>query len=340
MNKESASGHSQNQPLISVVIPVYNVADYMDQCMKTVCAQTYKNLEIIVVDDGSTDASSELCDKWAIADSRIRLIRQHNQGLSAARNAGIDIATGEWIGFVDSDDWIELDMYENLYSLAVAHDADIVACSHVREKRHTSKARYTSGEITVITPEEALKMLVIDTRLQNHAWSKLYRRKMFDTVRFPVGAVYEDIAVSHLLMHQANRVVLIDKPYYHYRILRKSLSRVPQINANKECQYFRHITQQIDFVHNKVGWWKPMGFYLHRRGVRCIGHLLLLPKSVETDKRIDEIVATMHRYKFCYTVKFTPIVFIKRFWILRHLRSYRCAYRFIEHIKLKPRFAR
>ena len=191
-NKSSQIAPTQSRPLISVIVPVYNVAKYMDRCMKTVCGQTYKNLEILVIDDGSTDGSSALCDKWAAADSRIRLIRQPNQGLSAARNTALDVATGEWIAFVDSDDWIERDMYEGLCRVAVENDADIVACGHIREYSKKSKVRSVSDIVKTVTPDEALKMVVEDRHLQNHVWSKIYRRRLFNEVRFPVGEIYED----------------------------------------------------------------------------------------------------------------------------------------------------
>ena len=339
MNQPSSLTATQYQPLISVIIPVYNVAEFLNRCMESVCGQTYRNLEIIVVDDGSTDESSAMCDKWAASDSRIRLIRQPNGGLSAARNTALDVAKGEWIAFVDSDDWIERDMYEGLCRVAVENDADIVACGYIRDYTHKSKVRNLSDIVKTISPDEALKMIVEDRHLQNHMWSKIYRRRLFNEVRFPVGEIYEDIAVSHLLLHQANRVVLVDKAYYHYSIRRNSLSRVPSIKADKECQYFRQITRQIDFVLDKVKW-KDAGFYLHRRAVRCIGHLMLLPKSAETDKKVEVIIATMRRHRFYYTVHFAPIIFLKRLWIMHHLRSYRHAYRFIERFRGKPRFGR
>ncbi|MCI7273398.1 glycosyltransferase [bacterium] len=324
-------------PLVSVIIPVYNVADFLDQCMGSVCRQTYTNLEIILVDDGSTDASAEMCRRWAETDSRIKLIRQQNMGLSGARNTGLEIAKGEWIAFVDSDDWIEPDMYEGMMKTALSYNADIVACGHIREKRTKKRILLPTEKPRTVTSDEALRMIVVDKKLQNHVWSKIYRRHLFDTVRFPVRAIYEDIAVSHLLFHQTNRIVLLDKPYYHYRIRVGGLSRVSRINYSKELHYFTQATSQIDYVVEKTGW-KRANYYLHRRAVRCVGHLLLLPKSEETDKSIDQIVSVMRTHPFYYSERFTPIIFVKRLWILHHLPSYRKAYRFIEHFRGNPRF--
>lgn len=324
-------------PPISVIIPVYNIAEFLDKCMESVCGQTYTNLEIILVDDGSTDASVEICRRWAELDSRIKLIRQHHQGVSTARNTGLEIAKGEWIAFVDSDDWIEPNMYADMMETALSYDADIVVCGHIREKRTKKRTLLPSKQPRTITSDEALRMLVVDRQLQNHLWSKIFRKHLFDTVRFPVGAIYEDIAVHHLLFHQANRIVLLAKPYYHYRTRVGSVSRVSRINYSKELQYFTQATSQIDYVVEKTGW-KRAYYYLHKRAVRCVGHLLLLPKSEETDKSIDQIVSVMRTHPFYYSERFTPIIFVKRLWILHHLPSYRKAYRFIEHFRGKPRF--
>ena len=325
-------------PLISVIVPAYNMELFLDKCMETICEQTYTNLEIIIVDDGSIDHTSALCQKWAKSDRRIKVVHQHNQGLSAARNTALDIATGQWIAFADSDDWIEPRMYEDMLHLALVHDADIVACGHIREKRSKQKIyRPTHQESEIITPNLALRMLVIDNKLQNHIWSKIYKRHLFDNVRFPVGAIYEDIAISHLLFHQAHKVVLTKHAYYHYRIRTGSLSREARINAAKELQYFHHITHQTDFVITHTHWHQA-SYYLHRRAVGCIGHLLLLPPSEAIDQGVSQIVATMRRHPFYYTVQFSPIIFIKRLWLLHSLSTYRYAYRFIEHFRGKPRF--
>ena len=147
-------------PLISIIIPVYNVNEYLEKCLCSVCGQTYKNLEIIVVDDGSTDGSGEICDMFAETDSRIKVIHQVNKGQSCARNEGLTIARGEYIGFVDSDDWIDPDMYEFLYHLLVDNDADISVCAHYIETTTRTKVRYSSGTLTSFSSDEAIRALV------------------------------------------------------------------------------------------------------------------------------------------------------------------------------------
>lgn len=319
-------------PLISIIIPVYNVAKYIDTCMQSVCTQTYSNLEIILVDDGSTDESGALCEKWKYQDNRIKLLHQTNKGLSAARNAALDIAQGEWIGFVDSDDWINTEMYESLYKLAKTENADIAACSYQREERNLYKTKYASGKVETFTNWEALILLVKNKRLQNHVWSKLYRKELFDKVRFPEGIMYEDVAVSYKIFNQANRVALIDIPFYHYRIRPNSITDNRRTNVEKEYHYFLNICQQIEFIVQQ-GIWREATYYLHKRGVHFISHLMLQPQGVDTEKKVTHALNYMRHYRFYYTVEFSPGIFLKRIWILHHLHSYRQVYRWMERLR-------
>ena len=163
--------------LISVIIPIYNVEAYLDECIASVIAQTYSNLEIILVDDGSPDNCPQMCDEWAAKDSRIRVIHKENGGLSDARNAGIDIATGEYIAFVDSDDWIEPEMYEIMLAALKNENADICACNILScfpERRNA----WGCEEYTVGGSAEILSLLYRDTAYPVSALNKLYHRKL------------------------------------------------------------------------------------------------------------------------------------------------------------------
>ena len=165
--------NTETLPLISIIVPVYNVKNYLEKCLQSICGQTYKNLEIILIDDGSSDGSGELCDLFAQRDGRIRVFHQANAGQSAARNRGLAVAQGEFLGFVDSDDWIESDMYEFLYRLLKENEADISICSHYRDKGKKSVAKYSSGEQFVFTRDEGIRALVVDRRIRNYVWDKL-----------------------------------------------------------------------------------------------------------------------------------------------------------------------
>lgn len=176
-------------PLISIIVPVYNVKDYLEKCLQSICVQTYKNLEIILIDDGSSDGSGELCDLFAQRDGRIKVIHQTNAGQSAARNRGLAVAQGEFLGFVDSDDWIEPDMYEFLYHLLKANGADISICSHYIETAVKTRVKHSSGQFSSFSREEAIRTLVEDKRIRNYMWDKLYKRQLFAGIYFPVNRV-------------------------------------------------------------------------------------------------------------------------------------------------------
>ena len=162
--------------LISIIIPVYNVSTYLDRCLNSITNQTYRNLEIILINDGSTDKSGRICDAWASKDPRIKVLHTSNQGIAAARNCGLHIAHGDYIGFADPDDWVEPDMFEKLAGSLEQYNADIAICGF-EEKWPDYSVLKVSESFRCYTKEEALRELILDRNMQNYAWNKLFRRK-------------------------------------------------------------------------------------------------------------------------------------------------------------------
>ncbi len=202
--------------LISVIVPVYKVEPYLRKCLNSIVNQTYRELQIILIDDGSPDNCGKICDEYAVKDDRIVVVHKENGGLSSARNAGLEIAEGKYIGFVDSDDWIELDMYEYLFDRAEKTGAEIAVCAFmVESKRKTSKFGYSEEQF--FDSRKAIEELLKDKHMTSHAWNKLYIRKLFDGVRYPVGRVYEDIATTYKLYEKAKYVSVGMEIKYHYR---------------------------------------------------------------------------------------------------------------------------
>ena len=204
--------------LISVIVPVYNVEKYLRRCIDSIINQTYTNLEIILVDDGSPDNCGKICDEYADKDSRIKVIHQQNGGLSAARNAGLDIATGDYIGFVDSDDYIAPEMYEKLYEALVQSDADVSICNFQRVDEEGNRLK-TREKINndIFTNYQAL------TELQGNkglcfiiVCNKLFNKALFNEVRFPLGKKCEDNYIAHKLIYNSKRAVCIDDILYYY----------------------------------------------------------------------------------------------------------------------------
>ena len=216
-----------NDPLISVIVPVYKTQQYLDRCVSSIRNQTYKNLEIILVDDGSPDRSGEICDSFALEDSRIRVIHKENGGLSSARNAGLDVMTGEYVVCVDSDDDIALDMIETLYGLCVTHGAQI-ACGGIErfnDRGHVSYFNENLTDFLLLTREEALKELLENYRVTNSACDKLFHKEIFDGIRMTKGIIYEDCDIMYRCIQKADRVVYTAKPLYRYYLSQGSILR-------------------------------------------------------------------------------------------------------------------
>ena len=204
-------------PLISVIVPVYNVEDYLAACINSIIAQSYSNLEIILIDDGSTDSSGKICDKFASTDTRIRVIHKQNGGLSDARNHGIDIATGYYIIFVDSDDTITPDAIATLYSLASEHNAAIAMATF-------DTRRNNSGTTMELTGIEAAKRMLYQDNIDASACGKLFSVKLFQKARFTKGIFYEDLDFMMKVVPSTSKVVWIDRPLYHYTMRPTSIT--------------------------------------------------------------------------------------------------------------------
>ena len=209
------------QPLISVIVPVYNVAPYLREALNSVVNQTYHNLEILIIDDGSTDESGTICNKYQ-CDPRVKVIHQENHGLSAARNAGLDIMTGEYVAFLDSDDAYHTDYVRKMFDCISREKTDIVicrylACRTVNKMNHDLKSRTNpkakQGRYNSVEAIQA----VFNGYINASVWNKLYRRKIWETNRFPVGRNYEDIETTYKNFDACESVYMLDEALYFYR---------------------------------------------------------------------------------------------------------------------------
>lgn len=202
--------------LISVIVPVYKVEKYLNRCVESIVNQTYKNLEIILVDDGSPDNCPQMCDEWAKKDERIKVIHKQNGGLSDARNVGIDIATGVYITFVDSDDWIDLDYVEYLYDLVKKYDVKISACCYRVVNENGNMVDKNICEELLLDSKEYLRRLLCWDGASVSAWGKLYCRELFDGIQFPLKKFCEDGGTTHKLILKCDKVVASRKTKYNY----------------------------------------------------------------------------------------------------------------------------
>jgi len=208
-----------SEPLVSVIVPVYKVEQYLDRCIQSILCQTYRNLEVILVDDGSPDKCGYICDSYKEKDKRIKVIHKQNGGLSSARNAGIIMAKGDYLSFIDSDDWITIDMFEYMVTLIKQYQADIVSISYLLTEDVNQKIP-SRMRIKVMNKEKALEYFM-ETGMQHRvsdypAWGKLFKRYLFKEIRFPVGTLYEDYPTNVQLIMKCNTYVKSSKICYLY----------------------------------------------------------------------------------------------------------------------------
>lgn len=210
---------------ISVIVPVYNVEYYLEKCIQSICTQTYSRLEIILVDDGSTDRSGRICDQWAQQDPRIKVIHKENGGLSDARNAGIEAASGNYYMFIDSDDTICPDMAERLYAAATRQNCEIAVCNMVRIYDDGSTEPFYHP-VDILTVLDGLQRF--ETLCQPSVCNKMFLAELFRDIRFPKGKYYEDTFVYHILAHRASRIALTGHDGYFYLSRKESILGQPQ----------------------------------------------------------------------------------------------------------------
>lgn len=203
--------------LISVIVPVYNVEKYLHKCIDSIINQTYKNLEIILVDDGSTDESGKICDKYKEADNRITVIHKKNGGLSDARNAGLKAATGDFIAFADSDDWIDTNAYNEMITVLTDNNADISACNIAYIFEDKTEVPAVNISKNIFTAEEAIGQLICGIGFRAVAWNKLYRKSCINNMSFEAGKTHEDEFFTYKVLANAEKLVFINKPLYFYR---------------------------------------------------------------------------------------------------------------------------
>ena len=254
----------QTLPVVSIIVPVYNVKSYVGECVESLCRQTYTNLEILLVDDGSTDGSGEVCDEYAGRDERIRVIHQANRGLSGARNMGLDDARGEYIAFVDSDDLVSTNYVETLYELLMKYEADIAACAYV--KGTTEQLTDIREKVLSLDNVKEICMPSVKLLKQWHgkykqqetvAWNKLYCREVWNgrkKIRFPESRNHEDVLISHVVVQGAKTIVLTTEILYFYRIRKGSITLQTEYDREKVWQNLRAQRERMEFFRAHRYW--------------------------------------------------------------------------------------
>ena len=234
------------QPLISIIVPIYNVELYLERCVQSILNQTYTNIEIILVDDGSPDKCGKICDELAQKDARIVVIHKPNGGLSDARNAGLDLAKGELIGFIDSDDYIHPEMYSILYKNMIDNDADLSMCDYKAVESPGAEIFDFDNNTTTYNNIEALEMLfTYYCQVFVIAWNKLYRKEVFKELRYTKGKIHEDELLTYKILHQANKIVYSDARLYYY--FQSPNSIIHSQFSEKKLHYADAMEERLDY---------------------------------------------------------------------------------------------
>ena len=245
--KTTSKKRSKND-LISVIVPIYNVEEYLKKCIDSIINQTYTNIEIILVDDGSTDNCGTICDEYSQKDDRIKVIHKENGGLSDARNAGIEIATGKFLTFIDSDDFIEEGYIELLYNTIEEYDADLSIASHRVIYDKTIMDKSTNEEFCGDS-KLILEKILYDDGVDLSAWGKLYKVELFKEVRYPKDRLFEDSATTYKLIDLSNKIAVCSKPVYNYVIREKSITN--NTFSEKKLDLITSTKEMTDFIEEK-----------------------------------------------------------------------------------------
>lgn len=294
-------------PQISVIVPVYKVEKYLHACVDSILAQTFSDFELILVDDGSPDNCGAICDEYAAKDSRVRVIHQENQGLSGARNSGIDIAEGEYITFIDSDDLVSFDYLELLHSGIMQNKAE-VSCCKMRDFQDGENpccdlAQVGSKAITLLSGRESVLDIYNGTgNVGICACGKLYRKQLFRDIRFPLRKLHEDQAIVPILLYKAERVISVDASRYYYRIHSDSIThkafkanRFDNVEAIDSCIIFfaEQKDEELIAAAQKI-----------RKKVNAL--LVILAKSERADNEIPRVYRISNAKAIYYLYKYAP----------------------------------
>ena len=245
----------KNRPIISIIVPIYNVESYLERCIESILNQSFKEFELILVNDGSTDSCKDICNEYKKRDSRIVVVNKKNEGVSSARNLGLDLAKGEYIGFIDPDDFINKDMYKILFDTIQANNSDMVICDYYKvneddiNKFRNLKCNCENIKIKNLNNLESIDNLFLTGEKFIFAWNKLYKRDLFSDLRYEQGRRYEDEYLAHRILYKCKKVSVIEVKMYYYVQRKGSIVNSPFTVRKFDKVYA--IKDRVDFLREK-----------------------------------------------------------------------------------------
>ena len=298
-------------PIISIIVPIYNVGKYLPKCIESILNQTFKNFELILVNDGSTDNSGVVCDDYAKKDTRIKIVHKSNGGVSSARNAGLYVAKGEYIGFVDPDDYIDKNMYEKLYRLCIDNNSDIAICRFNREINGKIQNKESTEEIIELNNMEAMNELFKGNLYRFSLCNKLFSNKCFNDVLFPEERIHEDLSTTYKLFANSKKAVYIN--YCGYIYVRRENSILTSTYNEKRLQAFIAWDEIIEFIDKN--YYEIIEQVIATFTYWCVDNILYILNQVNNSKKKNNYLNIIQKY----TTKY--YIYIKRNNILS--RSYK-----------------
>ncbi len=299
-------------PKISIIVPVYNMEKYLERCVNSMLSQTFSSFEIVLINDGSTDMSGNICDRYGKADNRIKVIHQSNRGLSEARNSGIEWvlknSDSEWITFVDSDDWIHKDYLDTLYMTAINYNTDLAVCDCIK----TSDFYFDDDSVA----DNGVKVFSAEDfwcfRQYGSACAKLYKKNHFNDIRFPKGLLYEDVFVTYRLIFMQKKIVYIEKPLYFY------YNRPGSITHSK---WNPRVLSQLDGLKQQMEFFKDNG-YKSAYKITINNYILNVKQQFELCQKEKKIY--MNEYiKLYFVYRYSLIKYYKYFPIHKNIKIYK-----------------
>lgn len=321
-------------PTISIIVPVYNVAAYLPECIESLLNQTFNDIEIILIDDGSTDGSGNICDQYKSLDPRIRVIHQENRGVSHARNTGIDQVTGQYICFIDSDDHVS-DNYAEILFNAINRkaDIDISLCEYYTVKDNQSIVHTSNSSDVIYDNETGVYLLCQDKKIKNYVWGKLFKKELFTSIRFPEDRnICEDMAILYKVFYQARKILHIQTPAYYYRERANSC-----INSGwspiKAYHYFLGGYEQSLFLREKNILCNKRIQHecmILRRGIRLIDHLIKMKNYHQYEYIVNDIIQKIKIYNNLRIYNIGIIFYFKNKIIHSAFKTYLRCYQLIR----------
>lgn len=291
-----------NNTLISIIVPIYNVEQYLNKCVDSIIHQSYSKLEIILVDDGSPDKCGEICNEYAAKDNRVKVVHKKNGGLSDARNAGIELAKGEWITFVDSDDYISVDYVETLYGLVAKNECKVgVACVQYVYDGNVPPIHQRAYQEYIFDKWKGIEEMFYQELFDTMAWCKIYHKSLFETgIRYPYGIYYEDLPTTYLLFLHTDSIAFCNKKIYYYLQRKNSIER-QTFNALK-LESALEVLKKINKDSDKL---KPVYRALRCRLLSFCFHILLEMPSNYPDERKEILLeyVKQNRLKVLFDIK-------------------------------------